>query len=79
MPYVYIYIYIPPPPQKKAEHFATSLVALWIKFLLSSFVLNYTKIDPETKPFLPLDKKAKIKPKVQTFFQPKITKDKINK
>ena len=41
---------MPPPPQKKAERLATSLVALWFKFLLSSFVLNYTKIDTEKKP-----------------------------
>ena len=63
-----------PPPKKKG------LLRPWLPYGLNFFFRSklyknqYRKIT-----FLPLDKKAKLKPKVQTFFQPKITKDKIDK
>ena len=54
----------------------------WLLYGLNFFFefrIKLYKNRSRKKQFLPLDKKAKIKPKVQTFFQPKITKDKINK
>ena len=43
------YVYTPPP---KAERFATSMVALWFKFLRSYFI---TQKSIPKKSFLPLD------------------------
>ena len=66
-------IYPPPPNVYTTLCYVPGCLIYGLNFFFRIKLLyknRYRKIT-----FLPLDKKAKIKPKVQTFFQPKITKD----